>query len=224
MIIIAAVFSIALLVHQKNKLVTLILLLWLFLSVFLFGFYKKQIYDYLFTFLFPLPFLLFGNAFSQIYSYAPKKKKRMLWPALSVFFFSVLFVINLWGMPFRNEPNKQKKQVQTISEFVVAKADNKPFNFALLSGGNSDHAYRYYFDVLQHSPVVIENPIKDPERKTVTDQLFIVCEDIACKPLGNSLFEVAGYGRAEIVGEWDVLVVKVYKLIPYSGEEEKKSE
>ena len=66
-------------------------------------------------------------------------------------------------------------------------------------------------------PTVIQNPYLDPKRQTVTDQLFVICEDPSCKPLGNSLWEVAGFGRAEIEQEWNVSVVKVYKLIHYTG-------
>ena len=58
----------------------------------------------------------------------------------------------------------------------------------------------------------------DPQRVTVTDQLFIACEIKPCSPLGESSSEIAGFGRAEIAGEWDVSVIKVYKLIHYTGE------
>jgi len=57
----------------------------------------------------------------------------------------------------------------------------------------------------------------DPQRKSVTDQLFVVCEDPNCQPLGASLWEVAGFGRAEIADEWPVSVLKVYKLVHYPG-------
>ena len=94
------------------------------------------------------------------------------------------------------------------------KAEGKPFNFALITGGNSDHAYRYFFTLEGKPPVTIENTVVDPERSTVKDQLLVVCET-ACQPLGNSLWEVAGFGRAEIVDEWEVIVAKVYKLTQY---------
>ena len=32
----------------------------------------------------------------------------------------------------------------------------------------------------------------------VTEQLIVVCEDKECQPLGYPLWEVAGFGRAEI--------------------------
>ena len=64
-------------------------------------------------------------------------------------------------------------------------------------------------------PVTIQNIAIDPKRTSVTDQLFVVCESLPCHPLGASLWEISGFGRAEIVGEWQVSVVKVYKLIRY---------
>ena len=138
---------------------------------------------------------------------------------LALVIFALLTLINLQGIPFRFSANRQLAQVEEISKFVVDKTDNKPFNFALITGGNSDHGYRYFFTLWDKSPIVIENPKQDPQRKSVTDQLLIVCEDIACKPLGNSLWEVAGFGRAEIIDEWDVSVIKVYKLIHYKGKD-----
>ena len=200
----------------KNKRVVLLIYLWFFLGILLFGFYKKAIYDYYFTFLFPLPFLIVGNFISQLLSWGKNNKQRIIFIGVGIVLFLGIFVQSLRGQPFQHMPNRQKLMVQTIAEKVVEIADNKPYNFALISGGNSDHAYRYFLEVLGNPPIAMENVINDPERKTVTDQLLVVCEGGPCEPLGNSLFEVAGFGRAEIAGEWTVLVVKVYKLVPYN--------
>lgn len=205
--------SIVVLVLQKKKLVSLLLGLWLFLSVLLFGLYKKEIYDYLFTFLFPLPFLLIGNLLSYIFHFS--KKRRIAFMSLSLFIFSIIFATNLLDNPFRYGPNNQRDQTKGIAEFVISKAANKPYNFALLSKGNSDYGYRYYLELLGHPPVLLENLQDDPKRISATKQLFIVCEDIHCNPIGNPLHDVAAFGRAEIAGVWDVSVVKVYKLVPY---------
>jgi hypothetical protein len=216
LIVIVAIIAIVHVILQKNTLVTIIVLLWLFLSIFLFGFYKKAIYDYLFTFLFPLPFLLIGNLFSRIYEINEKKKYHFIGIFLSLFLFFGLVFFNLKGIPFWNTPNRQKDQTKQIAEFVISQTDNKPFNFALISKGNSDYAYRYYLEILNHNPIQIDNAVNDPQRKTVTDQLLIVCEDIGCKPLGHPLFDVAAFGRAASVKDWDVSVVKVFKLVHYT--------
>lgn len=212
-ITIFALASIIVLFLRSKKSVALLLGLWLLLSVLLFGFYKKEIYDYLFTFIFPLPFLLIGNLLAYIYHFSAKR--RVLSIFLSVFIFFVLFITNVLNNPFRNEPNNQRDQAKKIALYVISKTNNQPYNFALLSKGNSDHAYRYYLELSDQPPVTLENLEKDPKRKSVTKQLLIVCEDINCNPIGNPLHEIAAFGRAEIAGVWDVSVVKVYKLVPY---------
>ena len=213
-----SVLSIIILYLNRNKYVTLIIGLWLSLGTILFGFYKKDIYDYLFTFIFPLPFLLIGNLLSFIYDFPKqniKKISRFYFKIISMLLFLILVIINIPNTPLLFQPNHQKDQARKIAQFVISNSDDKPFNFALLSKGNSDYEYRYFMEMFNHSPVTIENLEKDPLRKSVTRQLFIVCEDINCHPLGNSLWEVAGFGRAEIANEWNFSVVKIYKLIPY---------
>lgn len=215
LIVIVSVAALIWLFFIKNKFVVMLVYLWLFLGILLFGLYKKPIYDYYLTFLFPLPFLIIGNFFSQIYDLFQGTKKQIAPAILSILLFLGVFSYDLSGMPFRYEPNRQKDQIKQIVEFVIKQTGDKPFNFALITAGNSDHAYRYYFEVLKHEPVVIGNTIDDPGRKTVTDQLLIVCEDPACKPLGHPLFDVAGFGRAAIVKDWNVSVVKVFRLTHY---------
>jgi hypothetical protein len=186
--------------------------LWLIFCVGLFGFYKKSIYDYYFGFMFPLPFLIVGNTLSYLFENKNKGIK-----ALSIISFMAIFVLNAQGIPFRYTPNRQLDQIKTISKFVLSKTNNKPYNFALLAGQNSDHAYRYFFTIWNNPPVTIETVAVDPKRKTATSQLLVVCELADCRPLGNSLWEIAGFGRAEIVGDWNVSVVKIYKLEHYKG-------
>jgi 4-amino-4-deoxy-L-arabinose transferase-like glycosyltransferase len=192
----------------------LLLVVWLVVGVLLFGFYKKAIYDYYFAFMFPLPFLLV----SQSLDFLGKIKFLKAGSILVFVLFAIIIGVNLRGIPFQYEPNRQLNQMQSIADFVMIKTDAKPFNFALISSGNSDHAYRYFFTIWNHPPVTIQDPQSDPQRKTVTDQLLIVCESpLPCEPLGNSLWEVAGFGRADIAGHWKVSVVEVYKLVHYKG-------
>lgn len=218
-----AIISIALflysffVVYKKRNILKIrqymLIAIWLILGITLFGFYKKPIYDYYFGFMFPLPFLLIGNALSDVTS---QKKTSFVGIVVGTIVFVYLLLFNLQGAPFFSLPNRQKDQVKMIADFVLSKTDEKPYNFALITQGNSDHGYRYFFEIAKHPPVTIEFPGVDPQKKTVTGQLLIVCEDISCQPLGNSLWEVAGFGRAEIAGHWDVSVVKVYKLVHYS--------
>jgi hypothetical protein len=223
LIILIAVASVLLLVinlyknfklQNENYRKFLLLSIWFLVGVLLFGFYKKPIYDYYFAFMFPLPFILVGGLLMYIYE---NKMFQTAGKALAIIIFVSLFILNLWGMPFRYEPNRQLNQMRTIAQFVMLKTDVKPFNFAIITGGNSDYAYRYFFTVWGRPPTTIQNSVADPQRKTVTDQLFVVCESLPCKPLGHSLWEIAGFGRADIAGHWNVSVVEIYKLIHYKG-------
>lgn len=189
----------------------LLISLWLILGVLLFGLYKKPIYDYYFGFMFPLPFLLTGALLSFLF------KKNIFLKIIAIVSFASLFYVNLTNGPLKYPPNAQYEQVKMIAEFVLEKTEGKPFNFALITGGNSDHAYRYIFETEGYHPVTIQNSQIDPERRSVTDQLLIICEENPCQPLGHPLWEVAGFGRAEIAGEWQVSVLKVYKLVHYKG-------
>ncbi len=196
-------------VYQKY----LFILIWGLVGIGLFGFYKKSVYDYYLGFLFPFPFLLVGFLFSTI---AEKLKVYGL-VLISVLLIALAYV-HLIQNTINVPGNQQVNQMKTIADFVISKSDGKPFNFGLITGGNSDHAYRYFLRLAKRDPVIILSPGADPERKSVTDQLFVVCETLPCSPEGHSLWEIAGFGRAQITDEWDVSVVKVYKLKHYTGQ------
>lgn len=186
-----------------------LLAIWFILGVGLFGFYKKPIYDYYFGFMFPLPFLIVGFFLKNLWQ---KKAGKFL----SILILAVLIWLNSLTPPHKVSANRQAQQIEEISKFVIDKAENKPFNFALITGGNSDHAYRYFFTLWQKEPTTIQNVMIDQTRSSVTDQLLVVCEIVPnCYPLGHSLWEIAGFGRAEIIGEWNVSVIRVYKLEHY---------
>lgn len=191
----------ALILKRKTK-QSILLLLWFVVPLVLFGFYKKGIYDYYFGIFFPLPFLLTALVLRS-------------GKALAIIPLIGLLYLNWQGRPFLSPPNNQLSQVRKISEAAYEKTEGKPFNFALVTGGNSDHAYRYFFEIWGNAPKSIETIEKDPDRRTVTDQLIVICETPECKPLGHPLWEIAGFGRAEIAGEWQVSFVKIMKLVHY---------
>lgn len=186
------------------------LLIWLVVPLLLFGLYKKGIYDYYFGIFFPVPFLFIALALRFI----AKSKIGIAVAAIATF---ALLYLNWQGRPFLYAPNNQLGQARTIAQAALSKTNGQPFNFALITGGNSDHAYRYFFELWGRAPVTIENTAVDPQRKTVTDQLIVICESNPCKPLGNSLWEIAGFGRADIAGQWQVSFVTIMKLVHYKG-------
>lgn len=193
----------------KYREAALLVVLWFSVVMVLFGLYRKDIYDYYFGIFFALPFLLIGFLLSRLLGL---KRSYRIFAAI---IWLGLLVFNWQGRPFLHPPNNQLGQTKLIAAEVLAKAERKPFNFALVTGGNSDHAYRYFFEIWGNSPITIENEMNDPSRKTVTDQLIVLCEMSECKPLGHPLWEIAGFGPAQIVGEWDVSFVKIMKLTHY---------
>ncbi len=180
---------------------------WFIALLFLFGLYKKGIYDYYFGIFFSLPFLLTGFVISRLWRHSI----TLRWVAIGL--WASLLILNWEGRPFLHPPNEQLGQTKMIAAAAYDKAGGKPYNFALVTGNNSDHAYRYFFEIWGNKPVTIENEMNDPKRETVTDQLIVICEISECKPLGHPLWEIAGFGRAEIAGEWDISFVKILKLV-----------
>ncbi|MBI3576773.1 glycosyltransferase family 39 protein [Candidatus Gottesmanbacteria bacterium] len=194
--------------RQQAQQASWLLLLWLVTVVFLFGLYRRGIYDYYFGIAFALPFLLVGGILSSL-------ARRKLSGVLAVSLFVGILWFNWQGRPFIYGPNNQLAQARNIAKVAYEKAGGKPFNFALVAPLNSDHAYRYFFEIWGNAPVTIENVANDPQRRTVTDQLIIICEEVNCQPLGHPLWEIAGFGRAEIAGKWQVPFVTIYRLTHY---------
>lgn len=210
-----AVSFIIIFIKKQLKLQSLsILLWWLTAALFTYSIYRGAIYDYYFVPVFTLPFLLTGIFLNFLY------KKGFLGRIISIFIVMVILFFHLNNSPFRIEPNRLLDQTENISRFVVQKTNREPYNFALISTGNSDHAYRYFFELWNYPPTIIENPDIDPQRKSVTKQLLIICEQKNCQVLGHSLWEIAGFGQAEIDGVWEVFPVKVIRLRPYKHEKE----
>lgn len=192
--------------EQKQRLAPRLLLYWFIVLIVLFGLYKRAIYDYYFGIFFALPFISVGFLLSRIGTHR-------VWKTVAIVVLAGLVYFNWQGRPFLYPPNDQLGQAKAIAAEALAKTGGKSFNFALITGQNSDHAYRYFFETWGNSPVTIQNETVDPKRATVTDQLIVICEISPCKPLGHPLWEIAGFGRAQIVGEWDVSFVKIMRLV-----------
>ncbi len=173
-----------------------LVMVWTVVGIVGLGLYKQHIYDHYFGFLYPAIFLLLGYVFSKLNKYL----------AFGIILF--LISINLLSNPLRFPPNNQWKHTQSTADFIIEKANNKPFNLALLSKGNYDMSYRYALS------------LRNANFKTLleqkTDQLFVICEDPDCKPVGNPLWEIAGFGWVKIDDIWTMpWGVRVYKLGHY---------
>jgi len=197
--------------NEPKRHVLMQLLIWYVVGIGMLSFYTGTTYDYYLMFVFPLPFLLTAIALRTFMKIAIGAVA-----ALAILLTIVSFQWQL--LPLHQAPNRLVAQTKEIADFILKKTEHKPYNFALIAGKNSDHAYRYFLEIGGQPPVVIENPNDDPQRKSVTNQLFVVCEDKECKPLGHPLWEIAGFGRAEIIDEWSVGLFRVFKLVTYKSE------
>ena len=184
-----------------------IIVMWLGIGIFAYSFYQGAVYDYYLTPVFAAPILLTGFVLSFIY------RSHILGKGLVFCVVGLLLFSHMKHSPHRIEPNNLVNQTESIARFVYEKAEEKPYNFALIAAGNSDHAYRYFLELWGNPPVTIINEVDDPERSSLTPQLLIVCEDKQCQPLGHSKWEIAGYGSAEVAGAWDLELVKVIRLV-----------
>lgn len=195
---------------HRPQIVTL--LIWIIVGALGIGLYRGQLLDHYFGFLYPLPFMIVALSLGLLL------QKKLALPIVITAVVVILF-LEVKNMYFWQPPNNLINQTKAVDHIVVTMAQERPYNFALLTLGNSDHAYRYFLEVWGKPPTIIESPQKDPQRKTVTDQLIVVCEGGDCKPLGHPLWEVAGFGRGEIVErEVGPAGIIIYKLIHYTGE------
>lgn len=189
---------------KEKRLIYSIGLVWFLGGLVFIKFYTGQIYDYYYGFIFPAPFFAFGVVASQFWQ---NRKARYIFIAFCV--IAVLWFIS-HGF-YAKPPNRLINQTQSVADFVIAKSEGKPFNFGLISEHNSDHAYRYFLEINGHKPTELETMI--------TDQLLVICESQKCEPLGYPTWEIAGFGRAEIQGKWELpnIGIKVFRLTHWPG-------
>lgn len=188
----------------------IILILWLVLGAIGIGSYQGQLLDHYFGFLYPLPFLALVVSFDYLF-------QKKITAILAIILLVILTFLEIQRLYFWQPPNNLLTQTKTVDKIVLDLTGNEPYNFALGTLGNSDHAYRYFLEIWGRKSTVIESPQIDPLRKTITNQLIVVCEGI-CSPLGYPLWEVAGFGRGEITQVRDGPAgIKVFKLLHYRG-------
>ena len=156
----------------------------------------------------------------------PKLWAHRLCIGISIWLFAIIALLNFSVLPFERISKEDREVAKEVAKLIKEESRDKAINFAQISTPASEG--KVYIQALKQagkSPVVIQYPELDPDRKTVTDQLFVVCEDLSCTPLQSSLSEIRGFGSAVIIKNWDVEGVKVYRLIhPDDVNEDKKDE
>ncbi len=205
----------AILIFKKklSRSTVIIVLSYFLLGIITMGLYRGQILDHYYGVLFPLAILMLALTGMLLISYGKVGK------VIAIIYFGAFTVFSLKNEFYVFPANNLVQQTRAVSEIALGLTNHEPFNFALITPGNSDHAYRYFMETKGIKPEVIQNEIIDPKRFSVTKQLIVVCEDPKCEPLGNPLWEVAGFGRAEIKETRNGPAgIKVFKLVHYEGE------
>ncbi|MBI2268168.1 MAG: glycosyltransferase family 39 protein [Candidatus Blackburnbacteria bacterium] len=175
---------------------------WILVGLLGLGSLKQNVYSHYFGFMFPAVFLLIGAITGFFW------KGRTRW--VVVLAIAVLITINLQKNPLFLPPQRQMQRVQEIDKKILKEADSEPFNFALIAKRNYEEGYLYFFE-LWNSPVREINA--QNTRDTLTEQLFVVCEDPVCEPINNAKAEIANFGWAKIESEEQIGGVKLYKLV-----------
>lgn len=204
-------------IFQKKKETMNRLSIFFLLSIIILSFYRGRMGEHYYNFLYIFSIIIVSN----IISFLLRKKTFLAIGSLAIIsYFSFL------SLPFWQEPNRQLDQTIEISKYILKKyVGSSSFNFALVTSGNSDNAYRYFFDLWGKAPLEIQNEQIDPKRKTVTDKLIVLCEPFSpCDdPRGASLWEIAAFGRAEIVRQEKIKVFTIYELKHYNPNIQNKS-
>ena len=201
--LIVSLLIIAALFYKFSYWPKLILGIWLIVGLLGLTFYQQSIYDHYLGFMNPVPFLLLGAG--MFYGYNVLSKKRWVVNSGIIVLLLALTAVNLQRSPLSTPPNNQLKRTQDVAKFVISRADNKDFNFALIAKSNYDSAYQFYLDRYGHKPKQVPFDI--------TEHLFVVCEDPVCDPTHSPKYEIAAFGWSKIEWEEDLYGVKIYKLV-----------
>lgn len=194
----------------KRSFFALVLItIWILAGLVGLGIYKQTIFDHYFGFMFAAPFLLVGMVFQEFWRWKIK--------GLVIMFLGILIWVNLRESPLRKPPERQLQRTQQVNRKIIAEAGGKPFNIALIADNNYEEGYLYFLELWGESVKLIQ-----PERieETLTDQLFVICEDPKkpdkpdfCNPINHPRAEIANFGWAVIEEEWNILGVRLFKLL-----------
>jgi 4-amino-4-deoxy-L-arabinose transferase-like glycosyltransferase len=180
----------------------LLIVLWAVFGLLGIGLLKQSIYDHYFGFLFPLPFLVFGLLFQELYT----RKLKIV----AIILLAGLTFLSLQQNPLKDQPQRQMQKVQEIDKSIIADSQNKPFNFALIAKQNYEEGYLYYLEMWNAQVREIDSVNISG---TLTDQLYVVCEDPVCEPINNAKAEIANFGWQKIDKQWEVGGTKVFRIV-----------
>lgn len=177
---------------------------WLYGGIIGLSLYRHPVYDHYLGFLNPAPFLLLSFGLTTVGNWL-RNRLVVLETLFMVVLIGYLGYINLISNPLLLPPNKQLERTQKVARFIIEKAEGQPFNFALIAKSNYDAAYQFYLEIYGHKPPQV--PF------IITDQLFVVCEDVICDPIYSPKYEIAAFGWVKVDSEYQVEGLKLYKLV-----------
>jgi 4-amino-4-deoxy-L-arabinose transferase-like glycosyltransferase len=198
------VWALYLILKRKALGPDLILLLWLSFALIGFGVYKQHVYDHYFGFIFATPFLIIGSVLSAFI------KRGGVAKILSAIAILILVVFNLKENPIKYTPNNQLRRASNVAGKIEQESGGQSFNLAVLAERNYPDGYKYF--LLKNRDKIVDIDAQKPE--TITDQLFVVCElePAKCDPTHSPKAEVANFGWSEIVNQWTVDGITLYKM------------
>jgi 4-amino-4-deoxy-L-arabinose transferase-like glycosyltransferase len=181
-----------------------LILTWIFIGVLGMGLYKQHIYDHYFGFLFPAVFLLVALALERLWPMNKIGRFLALAGLLGLSLFS------LWESPLRYPPSGQAERTAAVCQKIIEESRGKPFNLGMIAKQNYDAGYRYFLEKQGFRPVAID---AQRSKETITDQLFVVCEESVCEPTTHPQAEIANFGWSRIEEEWTFpWGIKLFKL------------
>jgi len=180
-----------------------IIIIWLFSGLIGLSLYKQNVYDHYFGFMFPIPFLLIGFFWEKLYNSKYK--------IFGILFLAILIFINLTNNPLRNSPNNQMKRAVNVANKIIEESKGQNFNIAVVAEQNYEDGYQYFLEKEKSKFVEIDAQIE----KSVTNQLFVVCEveESKCDPTHSAKAEIANFGWSKIDEFYMVDGVIIYKLV-----------
>ncbi|HEX9008668.1 MAG TPA: glycosyltransferase family 39 protein [Patescibacteria group bacterium] len=201
-IVVTLILSVIVYLKSKSKGPLMLLYLWIIIGFLGLGVYKQHVYIHYLGFLYPAFYLLMG----VILGFLLKQKFILKTASLLVIFY--LIYLNLSQTPILTPPNRQLQRTQEVVDLVIKESAGQPFNFALIAKQNYDESYRYFLENKKANMY--------PGDQKITDQLFVVCEDgDSCKPEGSPQYQVAIFGVAKVVEQWQIDYIKIYKMVHY---------
>ena len=143
--------------NKEKRLIWSIGLIWFIGGLAFLRFYTGQIFDYYLGFMYPVPFLMFGLIVSLFWQKAILKIMIVSLATIIIAYFAA-------NGFYRSPPNHLIDQTEKVANLVIEKSEGKPFNFALITDHNSDHAYRYFLDIKAHKPHDLETMVTEQLR------------------------------------------------------------